>query len=121
MDSTDPANQFVLKYSDSYGNLTANNFEANQFNTEISVDDLVHGSSLTPPSGGEKVEIHVDRSIFLENTLYNFALKAKDESDNWSAPSNIARVYLEVPSSSNSFDSSWPCILVLLMTLHYSF
>ena len=92
----------LIKYSKSASNLTGDNFNNDVFNTELSLDDLLPGSVLTPPNGGETFQIQVNRTLFQEEIQYNFALRTQDDGDNWSHVSNIARVYLSPPDISAS-------------------
>merc|ERR1711892_205 len=102
LDSVDPAKLFLIKYSESASNLTSGNFNNTVFNTELNIDDLLPGSVMTPPKGGDTVMIQVSRSLFKEEIQYNFALKTQDKADNCSKVSNIARVFLAPPTSASS-------------------
>eukprot|EP00091_Calanus_sinicus_P012585 TRINITY_DN2823_c0_g1_i3.p1 TRINITY_DN2823_c0_g1~~TRINITY_DN2823_c0_g1_i3.p1 ORF type:complete len:294 (-),score=70.86 TRINITY_DN2823_c0_g1_i3:49-930(-) len=102
LDSLTPAKLFLIKYSESASNLTGENFNDDVFNTEISLDDLLPGSVLTPPNGGKTFQINLDRTLFEEQIQYNFALKTQDKANNTSPVSNIARVYLSPPDLSAS-------------------
>merc|ERR1711874_362217 len=117
LDSVEPAKLFLIKYSESANNLTSESFEDTTFNTELSSDDLLPGSVLTPPAGGDHVRIQVSRAVFQEEIQYNFAMKTQDNADNWSKVSNIARVYLSPPpppAPDPASSTMLPCLGIIL-------
>ena len=93
LDSTDPVAGYTIKYSSTAGNLTGASFDNEEFNSVITVDDLLD-SDLTPVNGGTVKEIKISRSIFTAEKKYVFALVASDESSNKSPVSNTAQLMI---------------------------
>ena len=93
LDSMDPVAGYTIKYSSTAGNLTGSSFNNEEFNSLITVDDLLH-SDLTPVSGGTVKEIKIDRSLFTPEKKYAFALVAADEAGNKSPVSNTAQLLI---------------------------
>jgi len=115
LDSVDPAKLFLIKFSESANNLTSEHFDNSSLNTQLSPDDLLPGSVLTPPNGGETVMIRVNRTLFSDEMQYCFAMKTQDHGDNWSKVSNIARVYVTPPPAPDSASSTiFPSVGVIL-------
>jgi len=92
LDSDNPAKEYVLKYSSTDNNLTADNFDNSLFNTEITQDDLIN-STLTPVSGGTRVSIKIKLDIFDYNVNHALALRSQDDAGNTSPVSNIGHLY----------------------------
>merc|ERR1711892_966859 len=105
LDSDAPAQEYIIKYSSTYGNLTAGNFDSTIFNTRIEESNLVN-STLAPIMGGHLVSIKLKSDIFDYNQKYVLALKSKDDSGNVSPVSNIAQLYkkrITMPHCPKSF------------------
>jgi len=119
LDSVDPAKLFLIKYSESANNLTAEQFDDNIFNTELIPDDLLPGSTLTPPHGGARWGIFIKRELFQDEKLYSFAMKTQDHNNNWSKVSNIARVSVAIPtppppSPDSASTTTLPCFKIII-------
>jgi len=117
LDSVDPAKLFLIKFSESANNLTSEHFDNTSLSTQLSPDDLLPGSMLTPPAGGESVMIMVNLGLFSNETQYYFAMKTQDHGDNWSKVSNIARVYVTPPpppTPDSASSTIFPSVGVLL-------
>merc|ERR1719391_1054664 len=93
LDSNDKAASYVVKYSSTVGNLTGINFEKNEFNFQITQDDLID-STLEPEVGGTEKTFFIKSSIFTVGEKYALALKAFDEKQNAGKVSNIVQIYL---------------------------
>merc|ERR1711971_469223 len=93
LDSNDKAASYVVKYSSTVGNLTGVNFDEEEFNTPISIEDLID-STLEPEVGGAMKTFFIKDSIFLVGGKYALALKASDENQNQGKVSNIVQIYL---------------------------
>jgi len=91
---TDPVSKISLRYSTVEGNLNAVNFHNDNLNNEVDEGDLMPGSTLNPPSTGNKIVTLMlnPLEIFESAQEYFFAVKTADESINWSEVSNIDSV-----------------------------
>ena len=105
LDSADPAAQYVLKFSSTGGNLTNDNFDNTEFNTQIVDADLVD-STLDPEEGGSTKTIKIQGSTFNTDEKYVIAMKAVDEAGNESPVSNRVQIY--IASSSPTTATSTP-------------
>ena len=93
LDSNDKAASYVVKYSSTVGNLTEVNFDKDEFNFQITQDDLID-STLEPEVGGTEKTFFIKDSIFTVGEKYALALKAFDEKQNAGKVSNIVQIYL---------------------------
>ena len=93
LDSNDKAASYVVKYSSTVGNLTGVNFDKDEFNFQITQDDLID-STLEPAVGGTEKTFFIKDSIFTVGEKYALALKAFDEKQNAGKVSNIVQIYL---------------------------
>ena len=124
LDSNDPVAGYTIKYSSTAGNLTGSSFDDEEFNSVITVDNLLD-SDLTPVSGGTVKEIKIDRSIFTAEKKYVFALVAADESGNKSPVSNTAQLLISAANRSAASqlvdETTTTCVvffgIVILMSL----
>ena len=127
LDSNDKAASYVVKYSSTVGNLTGDNFDKDEFNTEITNDDLVN-STLDPEAGGTTKTFFIKDSIFTVGEKYILALRAVDEKGNKGAVSNPVQIYLPPASTQSSsshffiFSDGQPllfyCCLISLTTFY---
>ena len=101
LDSNDKAASYVVKYSSTVGNLTGDNFDKDEFNTEITNDDLVN-STLDPEVGGTTKTFFIKDSLFPVGEKYVLALRAVDEKGNEGAVSNPVQIYLPPDSTQSS-------------------
>ena len=92
---------YVVKYSSTVGNLTGDNFDKDEFNTEITNDDLVN-STLEPEVGGTTKTFFIKDSLFPVGEKYVLALRAVDEKGNEGAVSNPVQIYLPPDSTQSS-------------------
>merc|ERR1712130_513417 len=93
LDSNDKAASYVVKYSSTVGNLTGVNFDKDEFNFQITQDDLID-STLEPAVGGTEKTFFIKDSIFTVGEKYALGLKAFDEKQNAGKVSNIVQIYL---------------------------
>merc|ERR1712172_41828 len=108
LDSNDKAASYVVKYSSTVGNLTGVNFDKEEFNTPISIDDLID-STLEPEVGGATKNFFIKSSIFPVGEKYVLALKAIDEKGNQGKVSNAVQIYLPpAPSTPTTAPATTP-------------
>jgi len=83
-----------IRYAVNSNNLDAVNFHNDNLNYEVENEDLMQGSSLTPPmTGNTLVTLKLKPSdMFDDEDQIFFAVKTADASFNWSEVSNIASV-----------------------------
>ena len=93
LDSADPVAGYTIKYSSTAGNLTGSSFDDEEFNSEITEDNLLD-SDLTPVGGGTVKAIKISRSIFTPEKKYVLALVATDDSGKRSPVSNTAQLFI---------------------------
>merc|ERR1711892_1658802 len=86
-----------IRYAANSNNLNAANFHNDNLNDEVETEDLMSGSSLTPPIiGNTLVTLKLNPSPISGNAeKIFFAVKTADDSFNWSEVSNIASVIAE--------------------------
>merc|ERR1719391_506078 len=104
LDSNDKAASYVVKYSSTVGNLTGVNFDKDEFNLQITQDDLID-STLEPAVGGTEKTFFIKDSIFTVGEKYALGLKAFDEKQNAGKVSNIVQIYLP-PAPTTTEDPS---------------
>merc|ERR1712172_333284 len=108
LDSNDKAASYVVKYSSTVGNLTGDNFDEEEFNTPISIDDLVD-STFDPEVGGATKTFFIKSSIFPVGEKFVLALKAIDEKGNQGKVSNAVQIYLPpAPSTPTTAPATTP-------------
>merc|ERR1712192_89372 len=107
LDSNDKAASYVVKYSSTVGNLTGDNFDEEEFNTPISIDDLVD-STLDPEVGGATKTFFIKSSIFPVGEKFVLALKAIDEKGNQGKVSNTVQIYLPAPTTPTTAPATTP-------------
>ena len=90
-----------MKYSSTVGNLTGDSFDKDEFNTEITNDDLVN-STLEPEVGGTTKTFFIKDSLFPVREKYVLGLRAVDEKGNEGAVSNPVQIYLPPDSTQSS-------------------
>lgn len=64
LDSDDKADEYIVKFSSTVGNLTGGNFDKDEFNTVITDKDLVNDSTLEPENGGTQKTFFIKDSLF---------------------------------------------------------
>jgi len=101
LDSSDAAAKYIVKYSSTAGNLTADNFDKDEFNTVIVDGDLVD-SDMRPEDGGADKTMKIKNAIFQRDEKYVIAMKAVDEAGNASPVSNKVQVYLPTVAATTS-------------------
>ena len=114
LDSSDKAAYYVVKYSSTVGNLTGVNFDKDEFNTEITNDDLVN-STLDPEVGGTTKTFFIKDSLFPLKEKYVLALRAVDEKGNEGPVSNPVQIYLPPASTQSSSSRLHVCLSFSLM------
>merc|ERR1711892_738849 len=89
-----------VRYALNSNNLNTANFHNDNLNDEVETEDLMAGSSLTPPiNGNTLVTLKLKPSNILDDAeQIFFAVKTVDDSFNWSEVSNIANI----PKSTNA-------------------
>jgi hypothetical protein len=92
LDSNDAAAEYVIKYSSTASNLTEGNFDKNEFNTQLTDEDLTD-SNLIPENGGTMKTINIKASVFNKNEKFVIAMKAADEVGNQSPVSNKVQIF----------------------------
>merc|ERR1712181_193877 len=108
LDSNDKAASYVVKYSSTVGNLTGVNFDEEEFNTPISIDDLID-SKLEPEVGGATKTFFIKSLIFPVGEKFVLALKAIDEKGNQGKVSNTVQIYLPpVPTTPTTAPATTP-------------
>ena len=105
LDSNEPVASYVIKYSSTAGNLSNVNFDNEQFNVEITANDLVD-SDLSPVDGGAAKKINIKSSAFSAGTKYVIALKAVDDGSNQSPVSNMVQIYLPALDDTTTMDDT---------------
>jgi len=101
LDSNTTVAEYVIKYSATAGNLTGDNFDLTEHNTEITEDNLVE-SSLDPVTGGTIKQLKIKTTTFENEKKYILAMKARDEADNFSPVSNKVQLFIQASPSSGS-------------------
>ena len=80
LDSNDAAAEYVFKFSSTAGNLTGDAFNTDDFNTQITEDDL-WDSNLDTVAGGSTKTFYIMSSVFIDNEKFMIAMKATDEQN----------------------------------------
>ena len=91
LDSVEPARAFLIKWALSAESLTSENFDA--VSDIITDQDLLGGSTLTPPSGGSFVSLNLRPDLFPIDTQYFLAMRANDSAGNWSPVSKVVGLF----------------------------
>ena len=78
LDSNEPVASYVIKYSSTAGNLSGVNFDNEEFNVEISGNDLVD-SDLSPVDGGAAKKINIKSSTKAKNQIQSHCTNSKDQ------------------------------------------
>merc|ERR1719239_1787753 len=105
LDSNQPVASYIIKYSSTAANLTGLNFENEEFNVEITANDLVD-SNLSPVNGGAVKNISIKSVTFSAGTKYVIALKAVDDGSNQSPVSNMVQFYLPALDDTTTMDDT---------------
>ena len=105
LDSNQPVANYIIKYSSTAANLTGLNFENEEFNVEITANDLVD-SNLSPVNGGAVKNISIKSVTFSAGTKYVIALKAVDDGSNQSPVSNMVQIYLPALDDTTTMDDT---------------
>jgi len=105
LDSNQPVASYIIKYSSTAANLTGLNFENEEFNVEITANDLVD-SNLSPVNGGAVKNISIKSVTFSAGTKYVIALKAVDDGSNQSPVSNMVQIYLPALDDTTTMDDT---------------
>ena len=88
LDSDDTAAYYVVKYSSTVGNLTGDNFDKEEFNIDLTNEDLID-STLEPQNGGTLKVFFIKASVFSTGRKYMLALRAVDGVGNQGEVSNM--------------------------------
>merc|ERR1712181_153911 len=84
---------------------TGLNFDKEEFNVEITVNDLVY-SDLAPVDGGAEKKVNIKSMAFSAGTKYVIALKAVDDGSNQSPVSNMVQIYLPALDDTTTVDDT---------------
>merc|ERR1712181_191350 len=84
---------------------TGLNFDKEEFNVEITVNDLVY-SDLAPVDGGAEKKVNIKSMAFSAGTKYVIALKAVDDGSNQSPVSNMVQIYLPALDDTTTMDDT---------------
>ena len=91
LDSVKPASAFLIKWALSADSLSSENFD--EVSDIITEQDLLGGSTLTPPSGGSFVSLNIRPDLFPIDTQYFLAMRANDSAGNWSPVSKVVGLF----------------------------
>merc|ERR1711971_216439 len=105
LDSNQPVASYIIKYSSTAANLTGLNFDKEEFNFEITANDLVD-SDLSPVNGGAVKKINIKSMAFSAGTKYVIALKAVDNGSNQSPVSNMVQIFLPALDETTTVDDT---------------
>jgi hypothetical protein len=109
--STDKVQKYTIKYAEI---LTEDNFDSNI--PELTDDDVLNESKLTPVNGGQTVTLELKPSLFENGVVYKLAMKSVDESGNPSTLSNIVELRDACPPSKvGDFEVSLMCNNITMM------
>merc|ERR1712142_933963 len=101
LDSNTTAAEYVIKYSATAGNLTGDNFDLTEHNTQITEDNLVE-SSLEPVIGGSIKQLNIRTTTFETGKKYILAMRAVDEALNYSPVSNKVQLFIQDTTTSST-------------------